>query len=186
MKNSIKWNIIIFITQCVILAMLVAMLCSISYVVEYFTHGEPEPISVASSNSNSMTFEVEPVVEEANEPYFYLSDAERHVVESIVMGESGNQSYEGQVAVAECILNACELENMQPSEIRIKYQYAGWNESPSESVVNAVSQVFDDGNKLFDENVLWFYNPNICSSSFHESQTLVAVIGDHRFFAPVN
>lgn len=188
MKNSVKWHVIIFITQCVILVMLVAMLCAISYTVEMLTHGEPVSESTETATANSMTFdESDPasviVLEEA--PYFKLSDFERHVVESIVMGESGNQPYEGQVAVAECILNACELENLQPSEVRVKYQYAGWNESPSESVANAVSQVFDDGNKMFDENILWFYNPNVCSSSFHESQTLVAVIGDHRFFAPV-
>lgn len=186
MKNSFKWHVIIFVTQCVILAMLVAMLCSISYVVEYFTHGTSNDVYKPEIEPTIVEETSDPVpVEETYVPYFNLTDSERHVVESIVMGESGNQSYEGQLAVAECLLNACILDGIQPSEARVKYQYSGWNENPSDSVVNAVSQVFDDGYRIFDEQVLWFYNPDICSSSFHESQTLVGEIGDHRFFAPV-
>lgn len=39
---------------------------------------------------------------------YSLSDNERRIVECIVMGEAGHQSYRGKVLVAQCILNACK------------------------------------------------------------------------------
>ena len=37
---------------------------------------------------------------------FYLSASERDTVERVVMAESGGESFEGQMLVAQCILNA--------------------------------------------------------------------------------
>ena len=87
-----------------------------------------------------------PVVDEPveSEPVFYLSEYERWVAECIVMGESGNQPYEGQVLVAQCILNACLKDRILPSKVRTRYKYSGWHESPTESVKQAVSAVFDE------------------------------------------
>lgn len=183
-SSGVKWSIANFVLQCIILLLLTVIVNTTEFMLCELKSPDPEP--TAEITQTVVQNEVgEPVLLEAEkEPYFYLSDSERHVVECIVMGEAGNQIYEGQLAVAQCILNACIQDNLQPSEVRVKYQYAGWNENPSKTVVNAVKQVFDDGYKLIEENVLWFYNPEICSSSFHESQTLVAVIQDHRFFAP--
>ena len=115
--------------------------------------------------------------------YFYLSDYERRVVECVVMGESGGESYEGQVLVAQCILNACIKEGLQPSQVRNTYQYSGWNSYPSESVKRAVSAVFDNGCKITNEKILYFYAPEYCSSPWHESQKFVREVGGHRFFA---
>lgn len=39
---------------------------------------------------------------------FYLSASERDTVERVVMAESGGESFEGQMLVAQCILNAAE------------------------------------------------------------------------------
>lgn len=125
--------------------------------------------------------ESEPVVKD--EPTFYLSDYERRVVECMVMGESGNQPYDGQVLVAQCILNACLKDNLQPSEVRTRYKYSGWHNNPSDSVKNAVSAVFDDGYKVTDEFILYFYAPKYCNSKWHESQRFVIEVGGHRFFA---
>lgn len=116
---------------------------------------------------------------------FYLSDDERIVVENIVMGEAGAESYEGQVLVAQCILNACIKEGLQPSEVRKSYQYAGWNTNPTKSVKKAVRSVFDNGFELTNEPILYFYNPNICKSDWHETQRLVVIEGSHKFFAEV-
>lgn len=127
------------------------------------------------------------------EYFYYLSDYERWLVECIVCGEAGNQPYEGKVAVANCILNACLLENKRPEQIQIMYGYAGWksleefraecmvaygNTNLADEISIAVSQVFDDG-EILNPNILWF-----CSgySAWHESQRYVMTIGDHRFF----
>ena len=94
-----------------------------------------------------------------------------------------SEPYDGQVAVAECILNACLKDGLQPSEVRTKYKYSGWNDEPSESVKKAVSAVFDDGYKITDEFILYFYAPKYTTSKWHESQDFVMEIGGHRFFA---
>lgn len=114
---------------------------------------------------------------------FYLDDYERWVVECMVMGEAGGESYEGQVLVAQCILNACELDGLNPSEVMVEFQYSGWNDYPSESVKKAVSAVFDEGYKITDEPILYFYSPSLCDSEWHETQKFVISEGSHRFFA---
>lgn len=128
--------------------------------------------------------EIEATKEEVEvEPVFYLSENERSIVECIVMGESGGEPYSGQVLVAQCILNACLKDNLQPSEVRKKYQYTGWNEEVSDQVKEVVSDVFDNGYKVTDEYILYFYAPKYTNSSWHESQKFVIEIGGHRFFA---
>ena len=141
---------------------------------------------------------LQPIPEPTSPEYFYyLSDYERWLVESIVAGEAGIEPYNGKVAVASCILNACLLENKRPKEIQTMYGYAGWksieefeseclvaygNTNLADEVRNAVSQVFDEGEVLNNE-ILWF-----CSgySSWHESQKFIFEIGNHRFFGSWN
>lgn len=113
---------------------------------------------------------------------FYLTDEERAVAEKIVMGEAGAEPYEGQVLVAQCLLNAAKKDGLEPSVIRTEYKYSGWNENPSESVKQAVSAVFDDGYKYIDEPVLYFYAPDLVKSDWHESLDFVIEYGNHRFF----
>jgi spore germination cell wall hydrolase CwlJ-like protein len=121
-----------------------------------------------------------------DEPIFYLSDYERWVAECIVMGEAGGEPNDGQVLVAQCLLNACLKEGLQPSEVRIEYQYSGWNNNPSDGVKDAVIAVFDNGYKVTDEFILYFYAPKYASGSWHETQRFVAEVGGHRFFTEWN
>ena len=122
---------------------------------------------------------VEPI---KDEPIFHLTDYERWVAECIVMGESGGESYEGQILVAQCILNACLKNDIQPSEVKTKYKYSGWKENPTKSVKKAVSVVFDLGEKIVDEPILYFYAPSLCESKWHETQIFIVESGGHRFF----
>ena len=124
---------------------------------------------------------IKPIEEE--EPLFYLSSYQRWVVECMVTGESIGEPYDGQIAVAQCILNACIKGNMQPSDVRKAYKYSGWNENITESVKKAVSAVFDEGYKITDEPILYFYAPKSVKSKWHESQNFVIEIGGHRFFS---
>lgn len=120
------------------------------------------------------------------EPLFYLSDYECWIAECVVMGESGIESYEGQVLVAQCLLNACLKDGLQPSEVRTKYKYAGWHENPTDSVKEAVSAVFDDGYRITDEPILYFYAPKYSKGKWHETQRFIIEVGGHRFFAEWN
>lgn len=113
---------------------------------------------------------------------YSLSDNERRIVECIVMGEAGHQSYRGKVLVAQCILNACKKEDAPPSVIRTKYQYSGWREDVNDEVRKAVKQVFGHGELATSEPILYFYAPKYCTSAWHESQHYVLTEGGHKFF----
>lgn len=98
------------------------------------------------------------------------------------MAEAGAEPYIGQMAVAQCILNACEQEGKSPDEIAELYGYTDSRPEPSAEVKKAVAKVFDDGETATDAEILYFYAPALCKSSWHESQAYVCTIGGHRFF----
>lgn len=123
-----------------------------------------------------------PTAEPTQAPRFELSTAERDVVERVVMAEAGGEPFEGQMLVAQCILNACEKTGTQPSEVVVTYQYAKGRPDPTQSVKDAVAAVFDDGEAVVSEPVMFFYNPAKVTSTWHESQTFVIEVGGHRFF----
>lgn len=134
---------------------------------------EPVPPEEPNTGLNSST-----------SSYTYsLSEDERYIVECLVMGESGYMSYELQVLTAQCILNACLESGLQPSSVMDVYQYYGWNNNPTESVKSAVKDVFDNGYRLTDEPILFFYAPHLCTSSWHESQRYILTQDGIRFFA---
>lgn len=133
---------------------------------------------------------------ESFEPAFLLDDYERWVVCCMVAGESAGESYEGQWAVAQCIYQACVNDNLQPSEVKIQYQYSGWNETLEfdnpelwAQIEEVVSLVFDYGEMYVEDEILWFYAPRWMKngvSEWHENQRFVIEIGGHRFFGRLN
>lgn len=118
----------------------------------------------------------------ADRPRYNLTDAERDLVERVVMAESGGESYKGQMLVAQCILNACEIDGIRPAEVIRKYVYAKARPEPSDSVKRAVSAVFDEGEQVTDEPIVYFYAPALVRSEFHESQIFAIEEGGHKFF----
>lgn len=114
---------------------------------------------------------------------FSLTPEERDLTERVVMAEAGGECFEGQMAVAQCILNACEKTGSQPSEVVLIYQYAKPAEMATQSVKDAVTAVFDAGDTVTTEPILFFYAPRRTVSQWHESQRFVIEIGGHRFFA---
>lgn len=125
--------------------------------------------------------------------YFPITSEERWIIESIVAGEAGNQSLEGKMAVANCILNCCVKDSIRPQEVKEKYYtgnydidlfeqaYEQYKPGIAQEIRDAVSLIFDDG-KLISTNMYWFYNPDICDSPFHESMKYIITIGEHKFF----
>lgn len=114
---------------------------------------------------------------------YTLTAEERDTVERVVMAEAGGESFEGKMLVAQCILTATEKTGLQPSEVVVKYKYTASRPEPSQSVKDAVAAVFDRGELVVDEPVMYFYNPAIVESEWHESQIFVIEVGGHRFFA---
>lgn len=119
---------------------------------------------------------------EALAPFYDLTREERGLIEEVVAAEARGEPYEGQMAVAQCILNACLKDGIRPPEAIRRYGYAKPCSDLTPSVVRAVSAVFDKGETVTDEPILYFYAPALCTSSFHESQIFVMEIGGHRFF----
>lgn len=138
------------------------------------------PIDYASEVIRVAMSSVKPV---ETPPAFYLTNEERWYVECMVMGEAGGEPYEGQLMVAYCILNACHRSDLQPSEVKVQYKYSGWKENPSESVKQAVSEIFDFGARPVDDTPIWFYSPKLVKGTpWHETQRWITTIGNHKFF----
>lgn len=126
---------------------------------------------------------IEPIHEE---PYirYKLTEYERTMVERVVTAESENQHLNGQIAVAQCILNTAEATGMRPDAVVLApNQYASPAQHISDSVKQAVSAVFDEGIEVIDEPIRFFYAPKYSSGSWHEANLeYVCTIGGHKFF----
>ena len=129
------------------------------------------------------------MVEYSQPPFFNLTEVDRKTIQYIVAGEAKGEPIEGEMAVAQCILNGMVKSGWSAERVRIEYQYSGWDDelenTNSEAwaeVVEAVSRVFDDGELISDKPILYFYAPDITSSSWHESLNHAVTIGGHRFF----
>lgn len=141
----------------------------------------------------------------------HLTDSERHVVESIVAGESGNQPFVGKKLVAQAIYNGMLRDNMSPSQVRKQYSYDGYkdidefekeclkaygNTNAADECRQAVKEIFDNCSMPTDDFVLFFYAPAHSKGTWHENaKTLKPItyvnedgsttnyIGGHKFFA---
>ena len=179
-------------------------------------------VSIQYSQNNAQTSEPEQnslsleQTESKTSTYRYaylihLSDSERHVVESIVAGESGNQPFVGKKLVAQAIYNGMLRDNMSPSQVRKQYSYDGYkdidefekeclkaygNTNAADECRQAVKEIFDDCSMPTDDFVLFFYAPAHSKGTWHETaKTLKPIsyvkedgsttnyIGGHKFFA---
>lgn len=115
-------------------------------------------------------------------PFYPLTEWERDLVERVVMAEAGGEPYLGQKAVAQCILNASIIRQLTPAQTVQALKYTKARPEPTQQVKDAVAAVFDDGETVFDRDVIYFYAPGLTASHWHESQDYVTTIGCHRFF----
>ena len=116
------------------------------------------------------------------EKRYNLTNAERWEVASVVTSEARGEPFAGKVAVAQCILQACEDESLRPSEALKAYKYTKHRPEPTEEALEAVQAVFDFGHVATNEPIKYFYNPNRTTSNWHESQDYVLTINNHKFF----
>lgn len=172
------------------------------------TTSEPE------QNSSSLE-QTEPKTSTYRYAYLiHLTDSERHVVESIVAGESGNQPFVGKKLVAQAVYNGMLRDNMSPSQVRKQYSYDGYkdidefekeclkaygNTNAADECRQAVKEIFDDYSMPTDDFILFFYAPAHSKGTWHENaKTLKPItyvnedgsttnyIGGHKFFALKN
>lgn len=126
----------------------------------------------------------QPMPEIVPEARYALTDAERDIVERVVMAEAEGEGFDGQRLVAQCILNTSEAIDLRPDEVVLApNQYASPAAEASQEVKDAVSAVFDDGDMVTDEPIRWFYNDKLVYSEWHEGKRFVMYFGNHKFFA---
>lgn len=111
-----------------------------------------------------------------------LTDAERWEIASVVTAEAVGEPYAGKMAVAQCVLQACEDDGIRPAEALIEYDYSTARPEPCEEALEAVAAVFDFGQVVTKEPIKYFYAPKLTSSDWHESQDYVLTINNHKFF----
>ena len=85
------------------------------------------------------------------------------------------------MAVAQCILNACEQEDKRPLEIVRSFGYTAARPEPSDEVKKAVAKVFDDGETATDREILYF----LCAGALSEFMARVADICLHHRRTPI-
>lgn len=165
--------------------------------------GNPEQFEPEQTESKTSTYRYAYLI--------HLTDSERHVVESIVAGESGNQPFVGKKLVAQAIYNGMLRDNMSPSQVRKQYSYDGYkdinefekeclkaygNTNAADECRQAVKEIFDNCSMPTDDFVLFFYAPAHSKGKWHENaKTLKPItyvnedgsttnyIGGHKFFA---
>lgn len=122
-------------------------------------------------------------------PVFGLSDEDRWYIECIVAGEAKGEPTLGKMAVAQCIRNAMVKDEIGPQEVKSKYGYCGWdenlkfvNEEAYKDVADAVWRVFDNGESVSANPILYFYAYKKTTSRWHEAQEFDSDICCHRFF----
>lgn len=146
--------------------------------------GADETTAGTKTSAETQSPETTEQTEGPTEPavFFELTAEERTLIEQVVSAESRGEPYDGQVAVAQCILNACLKDGTRPEAVLKKYHYTTARVEPTSSVLRAVAAVFDRGEGVTDEPIIYFYNPALASGEFHETQIFVIEIQNHRFF----
>ena len=116
------------------------------------------------------------------EKRYELTDAERWEIASVITAEAEGEPYAGKLAVAQCVLQACEDDGIRPAEALIEYGYSSSRPEPCEEALDAVAAVFDFGQVVTDEPIKYFYAPKITSGEWHETQIYIITINNHKFF----
>ena len=131
-------------------------------------------------------------------PILSLTDLDEYdtyydLIKRKIVAEAGNQGYDGMRAVAQVIYDRVYRSKtdwgdgfygvlMKPGQFAPTYT---GNLSDFEPAVSeAMDAVFVHGDLVWDEAVVYFYNPATASVSgkqFMETQKYVATLGDHEF-----
>ena len=172
-----------------------------SYPIQYAANCEligTTKIEYQQDDDDTITAEIklEPQIEEQEsesaivyEPPFHLTEHELWFVECVIAGECAYEAYEGKLAVVQCYFDAMLKDGLSATEVKSVYGYSGWNENLDEQdpkayneVKNAIMDVFYGGKFVTEKPILFFYNPAIVYSGFHEAQEYWKSIANHKFF----
>lgn len=147
------------------------------------------PTEIIVHNDSEQELDESLVQQEARMPEFGY---DYEYVLRVVAAESRGESYEGQLAVAQCIRETSERTMMTPEEVVKQINSNGTRQYAqpvdisvvTDSVRDACCDVFVLGVSATDEPIRYFYSTaSGFYSAWHEtSLEYVTTIGNHRFF----
>lgn len=116
------------------------------------------------------------------------TEAEYNLLAKLVQVESGYEGYEGQLAVANVILNRVKSSKFPDSIKEVIYSGKQFppahnglldRSKPNASVLKATKDALNGKNNV--EDAVYFFNPKYSKGSYWSSLTVVTTIGNHRF-----
>lgn len=146
-----------------------------------------EHIDINDHGQNDEGKESEGRVKQASAA-FTLTEDEKDLFARVVHAEAKGESYEGKVAVAQVILNRVEDHRFPDSITEVIKQPGQFQpvadgsilQSAGEESVRAVEEALQNRNK-HNTGAVFFYNPDISTSSWIFTTKTIAVIGNHVF-----
>lgn len=161
---------------------------SISESFDWFFESDEKTRTLFQIEKTNYKIEKQNLEVEKWRPFFEISNQDRETIQYIVAGEAGYEPIKGKMAVAQTLLNAMKKDGCNAKQIRKLYQYSGWKtnlniESPENwaEVKEAVDRIFDNGEFVSENPILFFYAPKYSSGKFHRTLPHDQVIGGHSF-----
>lgn len=122
------------------------------------------------------------------EPQVEINQEDLYLLARIINAEAGNQPYKGMVAVGNVVMNRVESNKFPDTIKKVIYQKGQFspvangaiNKKPNEKSIQAAKDVLT-GARVVDENVVFFYNPEISTSRWIFTRKVALKLGDHAF-----
>ena len=113
-----------------------------------------------------------------------MTPEDLNIAERLVMGEAGSMGFYGCCLVAQSIRDTYYYGHFKSVEaVRKAYKYDGkLTFTPNSAAKKAVQYILKEGHSAVQHRILYFYNPKLCVSKFHESQNYILTYKDVRFF----
>ena len=183
-----------------LLYILLAM--TISLGISLYDTSLQEPVEYTADVQTECTADVQPVTRvsaetEKDRPTTYdiatsnhltqLDDYSHDLLARLVTAESGGESFEGQIAVAEVVLNRIASPDYPNSLYEVIYEHNQFepvrneaiNRPASESARKAVDEALNGSN--IARGALFFYNEKTATSRWLDQFPTIVQIGNHTF-----
>ena len=150
----------------------------------------PESVVEQLPAADNDTTSIDSTEQEKPEPVVPLADGEEELLVRLVIAESGNQPYEGQVAVAQVVCDRY-VAGYGDSITDVIYAENQFAEPYSKDISDyplaseAVHAVLYEGARAFAETTIFFCNPdksNASALAWMRTKPYIGTIADHEFY----
>ena len=116
------------------------------------------------------------------------SDEDLYWLARIVSAEAKGEPTEGQIAVANVVLNRVVSEQFPDTITEVIFQKGQFspvgngtiNDEPTKEAIESARRALE-GEKILEDDVFFFYNAKICQNEWNFKRKTVKVIGNHTF-----